>query len=145
MTLRCDAEFYGKLNRPKMKITVTSVMVNDQAKALKFYTELLGFQKKRDIPLGDDSWLTVVSSEQPDGVELLLEPAKFEPSRVYQKALFDADIPCMIFSVDNIQKEYERLSGLGIKFSMQPTQMGIASLAVFDDTCGNKIQIAQTL
>lgn len=128
-----------------MKITVTSVMVDDQAKALKFYTELLGFQKKRDIPLGDARWLTVVSSEQPDGVELLLEPTKFEPSKIYQKALFGAGIPCTVFSVDNIQKEYERLSELGVKFSMKPTQMGTASLAVFDDTCGNKIQIAQTL
>lgn len=128
-----------------MKIKVTSVMVDDQAKALKFYTEILGFQKKRDIPLGDARWLTVVSNEELDGVELLLEPTKFEPSKVYQKALFDAGIPCTVFSVDDIQREYERLIGRGVKFSMQPTQMGTVLLAVFDDTCGNKIQIAQTI
>jgi predicted enzyme related to lactoylglutathione lyase len=128
-----------------MKIKVTSVLVDDQVKALKFYTEIVGFQKKRDIQLGDASWLTVVSNEEPDGVELLLEPTKFEPSKIYQKALFDADIPNTVFSVDDIKKEYERLIGLGVKFSMQPTQMGTVLLAVFDDTCGNKIQIAQTL
>jgi predicted enzyme related to lactoylglutathione lyase len=128
-----------------MKIKVTSVLVDDQVNALKFYTEIVGFQKKRDIPLGDASWLTVVSKEEPDGVELLLEPTKFEPSKIYQKALFDADIPSTVFSVDDIKKEHLRLSKLGVKFSMQPTQMGTALLAVFDDTCGNKIQIAQTL
>ena len=128
-----------------MKIKVTSVLVNNQVNALTFYTEILGFQKKRDIPLGDASWLTVVSNEEPDGVELLLEPIKFEPSKIYQKALFDADIPSTVFSVDDIKKEYLRLNELGVKFSMQPTQMGTALLAVFDDTCGNKIQIAQTL
>ena len=128
-----------------MKITVTSVLVDDQVNALTFYTEILGFQKKRDIPLGDFSWLTVVSQEEPDGVELLLEPTKFEPSKIYQKALFDADIPCTVFSVDDIKKEHLRLIKLGVKFSMPPTQMGTVLLAVFDDTCGNKIQIAQTL
>ena len=128
-----------------MKIKVTSVLVDDQVNALKFYTEILGFQKKRDIPLGNASWLTVVSKEEPDGVELLLEPTKFEPSKIYQKALFDADIPSTVFSVDDINKEHLRLVELGVKFSMQPTQMGTALLAVFDDTCGNKIQIAQTL
>jgi len=129
----------------KMKIKVTSVLVDDQVNALTFYTEILGFQKKRGIPLGDASWLTVVSKEEPDGVELLLEPTKFEPSKIYQKALFDADIPSTVFSVDDIKKEHLRLIELGVKFSMQPTQMGTILLAVFDDTCGNKIQIAQTL
>ena len=129
----------------KMKIKVTSVLVDDQVKALTFYTEILGFQRKRDIPLGDASWLTVVSKEEPDGVELLLEPTKFGPSKIYQKALFDADIPSTVFSVDDIKKEHLRLIELGVKFSMQPTQMGTVLLAVFDDTCGNKIQIAQTL
>ena len=128
-----------------MKIKVTSVLVDDQVKALTFYTKILGFQKKRDIPLENASWLTVVSNEEPDGVELLLEPTKFEPSKIYQKALFDADIPITVFSVDDIKKEHSRLNELGVKFSMQPTQMGTALLAVFDDTCGNKIQIAQTL
>jgi len=120
-------------------------LVADQAKALKFYTEILDFKKKRDIPLGDDRWLTVVSNEQPDGVELLLEPMKFEPARVYQRALFDAGIPATVFSVDNINSEHGRLTALGVHFDMPPTQMGAVLLAVFNDTCGNKIQIAQTL
>jgi len=126
-----------------MKIKVTSVMVNDQDKALKFYTEKLSFIKKTDIPLGEHKWLTVVSGEEPDGVELLLEPMGFEPAKVFQKALFDAGIPWTAFNVDNIQKEYERLLGLGVVFSMKPTNMGPATLAVFDDTCGNNIQIVQ--
>jgi predicted enzyme related to lactoylglutathione lyase len=128
-----------------MKITVTSVMVDDQRKALKFYTEKLGFQLKRDIPLGNASWLTVVSNEEPDGVELLLEPIDFEPAKVYQKALYDAGIPATVFSVTDIQQEFERLSKLGVQFTMAPQQMGTAILAVFDDTCGNNIQIAQTV
>lgn len=128
-----------------MRITVTSILVADQANALKFYTEILGFKKKRDIPLGDDRWLTVVSNEQPDGVELLLEPMKFAPAKIYQQALFDAGIPTTVFSVDDINNEYERLEALGVHFDMPPTQMGTVLLAVFNDTCGNKIQIAQTL
>ena len=128
-----------------MKIKVTSVLVDDQVNALKFYTEILGFIKKRDIPLGDDSWLTVVSKEEPDGIELLLEPTKFEPAKIYQKALFDADIPSTVFSVDDIKREHLRLNELDVKFTMPPTQIGTALLAVFDDSCGNKIQIAQTL
>ena len=127
-----------------MKITVTSVMVQDQAKALKFYTEILGFQKKRDIPLGDASWLTVVSPQEPDGVELLLEPLGFPPAKTYQKALYDAGIPLTMFSVDDIQKEFKRLNDLGVSFSTQPTEMGPVILAVFDDTCGNRIQMVQT-
>jgi predicted enzyme related to lactoylglutathione lyase len=128
-----------------MRITVTSVMVDDLNKALNFYTEKLGFQLKRDIPLGDARWLTVVSKEEPDGVELLLEPMGFEPAKIYQKALYDAGIPITMFSVNNIQQEYERMTKAGIKFTMTPTQMGTAMLAVFDDICGNKIQIVQTL
>lgn len=126
-----------------MKIRVTSVMVQDQEKALKFYTEKLGFVMKRDIPMGEHKWLTVVSGEEPDGVELLLEPMGFEPAKVFQKALFDAGIPWTAFNVEDIQKEYERLEKLGVKFSMKPTKMGPATLAVFDDTCGNNIQIVQ--
>jgi predicted enzyme related to lactoylglutathione lyase len=126
-----------------MKIKVTSVMVDDQDKALKFYTGKLGFIKKTDIPLGEHKWLTVVSGEEPDGVELLLEPMGFEPARTFQKALFDAGIPLTAFNVDDIQKEYERLEKLGVKFSMKPTKMGPATMAVFDDTCGNNIQIVQ--
>ena len=128
-----------------MRITVTSVMVDDHKKALKFYTETLGFQLKRDIPLGEASWLTVVSKEEPDGVELLLEPSSFEPAKVYRKALYEAGIPATVFSVVDIQKEYARLTNLGVQFTMLPQQMGTVILSVFDDTCGNKIQIAQTL
>ena len=126
-----------------MKIKVTSVMVDDQDKALKFYTEKLGFVKKKDIPLGEYKWLTVVSGEEPDGVELLLEPMAFAPARVYQKELKDAGIPLTMFNVDNIQSEFERLEKLGVKFSMKPTQMGPATIAVLDYTCGNNIQLVQ--
>jgi len=126
-----------------MKIRVTSVMVDDQEKALKFYTEKLGFVKKTEIPLGEHKWLTVVSGEEPDGVELLLEPMGFAPAKIFQKELFEAGIPWTAFHVDNIQSEYERLEKLGVKFSLQPTQMGPATLAVFDDTCGNNIQLVQ--
>ena len=128
-----------------MIITVTSIMVDDQRKALKFYTETLGFQLKRDIPLGEASWLTVVSKEEPEGVELLLEPSNFEPAKVYRKALYEAGIPATVFSVADIQKEYTRLTNLGVQFTMLPQQMGTVILSVFDDTCGNKIQITQTL
>jgi catechol 2,3-dioxygenase-like lactoylglutathione lyase family enzyme len=126
-----------------MKIRVTSVMVKDQEKALKFYTEKLGFVKKTEIPMGEHKWLTVVSGEEPDGVELLLEPIGFEPAKTYQKALFEAGIPWTFFNVDDIQKEYERLEKLGVTFSVQPTKMGPVTLAVFDDNCGNNIQIVQ--
>lgn len=126
-----------------MKIKLTSVMVDDQDKALKFYTGILGFVKKTEIPLGEHKWLTVVSKEEPDGVELLLEPMGFAPAKIYQKALYEAGIPLTAFHVDDIQKEYKRLEKLGVKFSMKPTNMGPATLAVFDDTCGNNIQIVQ--
>jgi len=126
-----------------MKIKVTSVMVDDQDKALKFYTEKLGFVKKTEVPLGEHKWLTVVSSEEPDGVEVLLEPMGFAPAKTYQKALKDAGIPLTMFNVDDIQGAYERLEKLGVKFSMKPTQMGPATIAVFDDTCGNNIQLVQ--
>ena len=126
-----------------MKIKVTSVPVFDQDKALKFYTEVLGFIKKKDIPLGEHKWLTVVSKEEQDGVELLLEPMGFAPAKIYQKQLKDAGIPWTMFNVDDIQSEYERLEKLGVKFSMKPTQMGPATIAVFDDTCGNNIQLVQ--
>ena len=118
-------------------------MVNDQEKALKFYTEVLGFVKKTDIPLGEHKWLTVVSGEERDGVELLLEPMGFEPAKIFQKALFEAGIPLAMFSVENIEREYERLRKSGVIFSLKPTKMGPATIAIFDDTCGNNIQIAQ--
>ena len=126
-----------------MKIKVTSLMVDDQEKALKFYTEKLGFVKKTDIPLGEHKWLTVVSAEEPDGIELLLEPMGFAPAKVFQKALKDAGIPLTMFNVSDIQHEYERLEKSGVKFSMKPTQMGPATIAVLDDTCGNNIQLVQ--
>lgn len=128
-----------------MKIKVTSVPVDDQDKALKFYTEILGFVKKTEIPLGEHKWLTVVSNEERDGVELLLEPMGFPPAKVYQKQLFDAGIPWTAFYVDDIDKEYTRLKNLGVVFSMEPTQMGPSRLAVFSDTCGNNIQLVQIL
>ena len=126
-----------------MKIRLTSVMVDDQDKALKFYTDVLGFVKKTEIPMGEHKWLTVVSKEEQDGVELLLEPMGFAPAKVYQKALKDAGIPLTAFHVEDVQKEYERLQKLGVKFSMPPTKMGPATLVVLDDTCGNNIQLVQ--
>jgi len=126
-----------------MKVKLSSITVTNQDKALKFYTEILGFVKKTEIPMGEHKWLTVVSKEEQDGCELVLEPLGFEPAKVYQKELFAAGIPATAFQVDDTQKEYERLLGLGVKFSMQPTQMGPVILAVFDDTCGNNLQIYQ--
>ena len=126
-----------------MRIKVTSVTVQEQDKALHFYTDILGFVKKTEIPLGEHKWLTIVSKEEPDGVELLLEPMGFPPAVVFQKALFEAGIPYTAFNVDNIDAEYQRLEKKGVVFSMKPTPMGPAILAVFDDTCGNNIQLVQ--
>ena len=126
-----------------MKIKLNSMVVDDQEKALRFYTEVLGFVKKMEIPMGEHKWLTVVSPEERDGTELVLEPLGFEPARVYQKALYDAGIPLTAFQVGDIKEEYERLRGLGVVFKMPPTQMGPTTLAVLDDTCGNNIQIYQ--
>lgn len=125
-----------------MKINLTSVMVKDQEKALQFYTEILGFIKKTEVPLGEYKWLTVVSPESPDGVELLLEPMGFPPARTFQKDLFDAGIPWTSFAVDDIEKEYDRLQKLGVVFKSKPTKMGPVTTAVFEDGCGNLIQIA---
>ena len=126
-----------------MKIIVTSVLVDDQAKALKFYTEMLGFVKKEDIPLGEARWLTVTSPEDPDGVELLLEPNGHPASKTFQKAIHDDGIPLTMFGVTNVQQEYERLTKLGVRFHAGPTQAGPVTIAVLDDTCGNLIQIVQ--
>jgi predicted enzyme related to lactoylglutathione lyase len=128
-----------------MKIKLTSVMVDDQEKALQFYTGILGFVKKTEIPMGEHKWLTVVSKEERDGVELVLEPIAFPPAKTYQKALFEAGIPATAFNVDDIEKEYQRLTALGVSFSMAPTPMGPTKLAVFNDTCGNNIQLFQVL
>jgi len=126
-----------------MQIALTSVMVDDQEKALKFYTEVLRFLKKRDIPLGTDRWLTVVSPEGPGEVELLLEPMGFAPARTYQKALFDAGIPATMFAVADIHSEYERMKARGVAFRQEPAKAGAVTVAVFEDTCGNLIQLVQ--
>jgi predicted enzyme related to lactoylglutathione lyase len=126
-----------------MKIRLLSIPVVDQARALQFYTEVLGFVKKTDVPLGEHRWLTVVSPTEQDGVELVLEPLGFAPARVYQQALFEAGIPLTAFHVDDVRREYERLLGLGVQFSMPPTEMGAVTLAVLDDSCGNHIQLVQ--
>ena len=126
-----------------MKVKLTSILVDNQDEALKFYTEILGFIKKTEVPLGEHKWLTVVSKEEPDGVEVLLEPMGFGPAKVYQKALKDAGIPLTQFYVDNIQSEYERLERSGVTFSLKPTLMGPVTIAVLDDTCGNNIQLVE--
>ena len=125
-----------------MKINLTSVLVDDQAKALAFYTEKLGFAKKHDIPIGEHRWLTVVSPEDPDGVELVLEPDQHPAVRPFKEALVADGIPFTSFAVDDVHKEYERLTALGVRFTQEPTQMGPVTTAVLDDTCGNLIQIA---
>ena len=128
-----------------IRIYATSVLVDDQEKALKFYTEVLGFVKKTEVPVGEYKWLTVVSQKEQSGVELLLEPMGFEPAQAYQKALKDAGIPYTSFAVDNLNEEYERLTSLGVEFSVQPTEMGPVMMAVLDDTCGNNIQLVEML
>ena len=126
-----------------MRIHVTSVLVDDQAKALRFYTDVLGFVKKTDIDLGGASWLTVVSPDPPDGVELLLEPDGHPAAKPFKAALVADGIPYTSFAVDDVTAEYERLRALGVEFTQPPTPMGPTTTAVFDDTCGNLIQIAQ--
>lgn len=124
-----------------MKIYVTSVFVDDQQKALRFYTEILGFRKKHEIPLGEDFWLTVVSPEAPEGTELLLEPSKHPAVPPFKQALVEDGIPCASFAVEDVYSEYERLSALGVRFTQKPLDAGTVVMAVFDDTCGNLIQI----
>jgi catechol 2,3-dioxygenase-like lactoylglutathione lyase family enzyme len=126
-----------------MEIKLSTVMVQDQSKALAFYTEVLGFVTKHDIPMGEYRWLTVVSPKNVDGTELVLEPMAFAPAQIYQKALFEAGIPANAFVVDDIEAEYQRMESLGIKFKTKPTAMGPVTLAVFEDTCGNLLQIFQ--
>ncbi|KAE8764084.1 VOC family protein [Georgenia thermotolerans] len=125
-----------------MKITLASVFVNDQDKALAFYTDVLGFVKKNDVPLGEHKWLTVVSPQAPDGVELVLEPSDHPAVGPFKQALVADGIPFTSFAVEDVAAEYERLSGLGVRFTQPPTDMGPVTTAVFDDTCGNLIQIA---
>ena len=124
-----------------MRIRLTSIYVDDQREALAFYTDVLGFQKRHDIPLGDDFWLTVVSPDAPDGPELLLEPAHHPAVKPYRDALVEDGIPSAQFAVDDVAAEYARLTGRGVTFPQPPTDIGQAVVAVFDDTCGNLIQI----
>ena len=125
-----------------MKINLASVFVDDQDSALSFYTETLGFVKKTEMPAGEFKWLTVVSPEDPDGVELLLEPSDHPAVKPFRDAIVADGIPYTSFAVTDVQAEYERLSALGVKFVQEPTSMGPVTTAVFDDTCGNLIQIA---
>lgn len=125
-----------------IRINVTSVFVDDQAKALAFYTDKLGFIKKNDVPLGEARWLTVVSPADPDGVELLLEPDGHPAARPFKDAIAADGIPYASFAVDDVYAEVERLKGLGVTFTQEPTDMGPVVTAVLDDTCGNLIQIA---
>jgi catechol 2,3-dioxygenase-like lactoylglutathione lyase family enzyme len=127
-----------------MKINLTSVLVDDQGKALDFYTEMLGFVKKNDVPLGEHRWLTVVSPEDPDGPELVLEPDGHPAAPPFKQALVADGIPFTSFAVDDVHEVFERLKGRGVRFTQEPTQMGPVTTAVLDDTCGNLIQIAAT-
>ncbi|MGE5643648.1 MAG: VOC family protein [Byssovorax cruenta] len=128
-----------------MKIKLASVPIDDYDKALKFYTDVMGFVKKRDIPLGEGArWITVVSPEEPDGTELLLEPNSGYPAmKALKESLVQDGIPFTAFEVRDIQAEYERMKNLGVEFTMEPTNMGMTTAAVLDDTCGNLIQIYQ--
>ncbi|KUI34307.1 bleomycin resistance protein [Mycobacterium sp. IS-1496] len=126
-----------------MKIHLTSVLVDDQDKALRFYTEVLGFAPKHDIPMGPARWITVVSPENPDGTELVLEPDGHPAVKPFKEALVADGIPFTSFAVDDVAAEFDRLSGLGVHFTQEPVDMGPVTTAVFDDTCGNLIQIAQ--
>ncbi|GAA4848447.1 methylglyoxalase [Paenibacillus vulneris] len=126
-----------------MRIHLTSVFVDDQEKALQFYTDKLGFVKKVDVPAGEFRWLTVVSPEAPDGVQLLLEPNNNPAAETYQKAIFAQGIPATSFAVEDIHKEYDRLKGVGVEFTMEPTAMGPVTIALLKDTCGNLIQLGQ--
>jgi predicted enzyme related to lactoylglutathione lyase len=126
-----------------MQITLSSIMVEDQDRALRFYTEVVGFEKKHDIPMGQFRWLTVTSPEGAAGVELVLEPLGFPPARVYQKALFDAGIPATAFISRDITAEFQRLKARGVKFRGEPTKMGPITAVLFEDTCGNLINLVQ--
>ncbi|MGE0216882.1 VOC family protein [Mycolicibacterium sp.] len=125
-----------------MRINLTSVLVDDQDKALRFYTETLGFTPKHDVPMGAHRWITVVSPQDPDGTELVLEPDEHPAAKAFKKALVADGIPFTSFAVDDVEADYARLTGLGVRFTQPPTAMGPVVTAVLDDTCGNLIQIA---
>ncbi|MFF2364025.1 VOC family protein [Streptomyces sp. NPDC058122] len=127
-----------------MRIHLTSVFVDDQETALRFYTEVLGFVKKHDVPLGEHRWLTVVSPEDPDGTELLLEPSGHPAVQPYRTALVQDGIPVTAFAVEDVQAEFDRLRDLGVTFTQEPLEMGPVTTAVLDDTCGNLIQIVHS-
>ena len=124
-----------------MRIELTSIFVDDQRAALAFYTDVLGFTKHRDVPIGDDAWLTVVSPESPDGPELLLEPSSHPAVKPFRDALVEGGIPVAQFAVDDVEAEHHRLTKKGVTFTQAPTDIGDAIIAVLDDTCGNLIQI----
>lgn len=124
-----------------MRIHLTSVFVDDQDKALRFYTDVLGFVKKTEVPIGEDRWLTVVSQEEPEGTELLLEPSGHPAVKPFREALVNDGIPFTAFAVDDVRAEYDRLRERGVRFTQEPLEMGPVTTAVFDDTCGNLIQI----
>lgn len=126
-----------------MRIYLSSIMVDDQEKAFRFYTEKLGFQKKHDIPMGEHRWITLVSPEEPNGVELCLEPDEHPAVKPFKAALVEDGIPFTAFSVNDVAAEHKRLEGLGVRFTQPPVDYGPEIAAVFDDTCGNLIQIAQ--
>ena len=126
-----------------MRINLTSVLVDDQDKALKFYTEVLGFTPKHDVPMGPHRWITVVSPEDPEGTEIVLEPDEHPAAKPFKEALVADGIPYTAFAADDVRAEFERLRGLGVRFTQEPTDMGPVTTAVLDDTCGNLIQIQQ--
>lgn len=126
-----------------MQITLASIFVEDQVRALAFYSKVIGFEKKHDIPMGEFRWLTVCSPEGAAGVELVLEPMAFPPARTYQKALFEAGIPATAFMTKDILVEYSRLKELGVRFRGEPKSMGPITIVLFEDTCGNLINLVQ--
>jgi catechol 2,3-dioxygenase-like lactoylglutathione lyase family enzyme len=125
-----------------MRINLHSMMVDDQDKALRFYTEMLGFEVKHDIPMGEFRWITLVSPEEPHGTELVLEPDQHPAAKPFKQALVADGIPFTSFAVEDVQAEYDRLTAQGVRFTQQPTDMGPVTTAVLDDTCGNLVQIA---
>jgi predicted enzyme related to lactoylglutathione lyase len=126
-----------------MRIKLTSIMVDDQSKALKFYTEVFGFVKKHEIPVGEYRWLTVVSPEGPDDLELSLEPNANPAGKTFQEAMFKQGIPITAFEVEDLAADFKRLKGLGVVFTQEPTQAGPVTIAVCADTCGNLVQLYQ--
>lgn len=126
-----------------MKIRLSSVLVDDQQKALDFYTKKLGFVKKQDIPMGEFRWLTVVAADDADGAELVLEPNAFPPAKEFQKALYEAGIPATALASGDVAATYDQLTSAGVEFKSEPTNAGTTKIAVFDDTCGNLIQVYQ--